>query len=132
MTIGSRRVLREEATAVLAGRLESLPKNIREKTRIPLGSFQGLRFGMILDPRWAPEVYLEGKITRIDTLSREHHGPRAVLNALDRLAKSYVDESARIKQNLSIAKSQLRDYQVCLDKAFPHDSSLSHLTELRD
>ena len=130
--IGNRRFNREEAGSALAGQLDALPKNIREKTRVPIGTYRGLGFGMILHPQWAPEVYLEGVTTRIDTLSREHHGPRAVLNALDRLAKSYPDESARTKQSLSIAESQLRDYQVSLDKPFLHDSYLSELTDLRD
>ncbi len=56
---------------------------------MPLGTYRGLRFGMVLNPQWSPEVYLEGATTRLDTLSRDHHGPRAVLNALDRLASAY-------------------------------------------
>jgi hypothetical protein len=71
-------------------------------------------------------------MTRLDTLSRDHHGPRAVLNALDRLASAYGSEIARAKQDLSIAESQLRDYQARLGKPFSHDAYLTELTGLRD
>jgi hypothetical protein len=77
-------------------------------------------------------VYLEGATTRLDTLSRDHHGPRAVLNALERLVGAYGSESARVRQDLSIAESQLRDYQARLGKPFLHDAYLSELTSLRD
>jgi hypothetical protein len=130
--IGERRVLREGVAAVLAGQLETIPKNVREKTRVPFGTYRGLRFGMVLHPQWSPEVYLEGATTRLDTLSRDHHGPRAVLNALDRLATAYPSEIARVRQDLAIAESQLRDYQANLGKPFAHDAYLSELTALRD
>ena len=131
-TIGDRSFGRDDALAVLARELDALPTNIRKKTRIPLGTYRGLRFGMVLDPAWSPEVYLEGTTTRIDTLSRDHHGPRAVLNALDRLAKGYATEIARIKQDLAIADSQLRDHTSLLDKPFTHDAYLDELTTLRN
>ena len=130
--IGKRRFSREDTTAALAEQLDSLPNNVREKTRIPLGTYRGLRFGMVLHPQWSPEVYLEGATTRLDTLSRDHHGPRAVMNALERLVGAYGSDSARVRQDLSIAESQLRDYQASLGKPFPHEAYLSELTGLRD
>jgi hypothetical protein len=130
--IGKRRIAREDTAAALAGQLDALPTNIREKTRVPLGTYRGLRFGMVLNPQWSPEVYLEGATTRLDTLSRDHHGPRAVLNALERLATAYSSECVRAKQDLSIAESQLRDFQARLGKPFLHDAYLSELTSLRD
>jgi hypothetical protein len=116
----------------LAAQLDALPTNIREKTRVPLGTYRGLRFGIVLNPLWSPEVYLEGAMTQHDTLSRDHHGPRAVLNALDRLVGAYGSEIARVRQELTIAESQLRDYQARLGKPFRHDAYLSELTALRD
>ena len=65
-------------------------------------------------------------------LSREHQGPRAVLNALDRLANGYDSDCARVRQDLAIAEGQLRDYQARLGKPFNHDAYLSDLTNLRD
>ena len=131
ITIGKRRPAREDVGTALAAHLDALPTNIREKTRVPLGTYRGLRFGMVLNPQWSPEVYLEGEMTRHDTLSRDHHGPRAVLNALDRLVGAYASEIARVRQELTIAESQLRDYQVSLGKPFLHDAYLSELTALR-
>ena len=132
ISIGSRPCAREDVSAILAGKLDSLPLNVRETTRVPLGIYRGLRFGIVLNPQFPPDVYLEGAITRHSTLSREHQGPRAVLNALERLAGGYGPEGDRVRQDLAIAESQLRDYQASLGKTFAHESYLSELTALRD
>src|SRR5205814_978048 len=63
---------------------------------------------------------------------REHQGPRAVLNAVERLASAYGSECTRLRHDLAIAESQLRDYQARLGKPFRHDAYLSELTTLRD
>jgi hypothetical protein len=77
-------------------------------------------------------VYLEGKVTRQDSLSREHQGPRAVLNAVERLAKGYRVESDRTRQDLDIAQAQLRDYQVKVGRPLSHAGYLDQLVALRD
>src|SRR5271157_80862 len=132
ITIGGRAYPGEDIPEILGGKLDALPKNVRETTRIPLGNYRGLKFGLVLHSRFPPDVYLEGAITRQSTLSREHQGPRAVLNAVERLAKAYGSECDRVRQDLAIAESQLRDYQARLGKPFPHDAYLSELTSLRD
>ena len=132
ITIGNRTYPREDIPEILGGKLDALPKNVRETTRVPLGIYRGLRFGMVLHPQFPPDVYLEGATTRQSMLSREHQGPRAVLNALERLANAYGSECDRVRQDLSIAESQLRDYQARLGKPFLHDAYLSELTGLRD
>jgi N12 class adenine-specific DNA methylase len=130
--IGRKACLREDVPAVLAGQLDSLPHNVRETTRIPLGIYHGLHFGIVLHSHFPPDVYLEGAVTRQSGLSREHQGPRAVLNALERVANAYGSECVRVRQDLAIAESQLRDYQSRLGKPFLHDAYLSELTGLRD
>jgi len=55
-----------------------------------------------------------------------------VLNALERIAGGYAAETVRVRQDLSIAESQLRDYQGRLGQPFPHEVYLSELTGLRD
>jgi N12 class adenine-specific DNA methylase len=132
ITIGGRAVAGQDAVAALGARLETLPRQVSEPQRIALGTYRGLRFDMALHPEWRPEVYLEGAITRKDTLSREHQGPRAVLNALERLARGYGTERDRTRQDLELAETQLRDYQARLGRPFPHDSYLTQLTALRD
>jgi hypothetical protein len=131
-TIGKRAWSREDAPAVLADQLDRLPRNVRETTRLPIGTFRGLRFGLILHPQFPPDVFLEGAITRLSTLSRDHQGPRAVLNALERLATGYGSECVRVRQDLAIAESQLRDYRERLGKPFAHEHYLSEMTNLRD
>jgi hypothetical protein len=86
----------------------------------------------VLHPNYAPELYLEGAATRQTMLSREHHGPRAILNALERLATSYGAPCVSVRQDLAIAEAQLRDYQSRLGAPFLHDAYLSQLTTLRD
>ena len=132
ITIAGRACLRDEVTAILAGQLDSLPLSVRETTRMPLGIYRGLRFGIILHSDVPPDVYLDGAITRASSLSREHQGPRAVLNAVERLITGYGPECDRIRQDLAIAESQLRDYQARLGAPFLHDGYLAELTALRD
>jgi hypothetical protein len=130
--IGRKACLREDVPAVLAAQLDALPLLVRETTRIPLGIYRGLRFGIVLHSQFPPDIYLEGAVTRQSGLSREHQGPRAVLNALERVANAYGSECVRVRQDLSIAESQLRDYQARLGKPFLHDAYLSELIALRD
>jgi N12 class adenine-specific DNA methylase/trans-aconitate methyltransferase len=132
VTIGGRTYPRNDIPDILGGKLDALPKSVRETTRVPLGNYRGLGFGIVLHSQFAPEVYLEGASTRLATLSRDHHGPRAVLNALERLADGYGSECDRVQRDHQIAQSQLRDYQARLGKPFPHDAYLAELTTLRD
>ncbi|HEX3152335.1 MAG TPA: DEAD/DEAH box helicase family protein [Gemmataceae bacterium] len=132
ISIGGRTYSREDAVAALGSQLDSLLRNIREARRVPLGTYRGLRFGMALHPQFTPDVYLEGAATRQSMLSREHQGPRAVLNAVERLATAYESECDRVRQDLAIAEPQLRDYQARLGKPFLHDAVLSELASLRD
>src|SRR5437762_44389 len=96
---------REDAPGVLASQLEALPRNVRETRRVPLGVHRGLRFGLVLHTHFPPDVYLEGAATRQSMLSREHQGPRAVLNAMERLANAYGSECDRVRQDLGIAEA---------------------------
>jgi N12 class adenine-specific DNA methylase len=132
VTISNRAWSRDDTPGALAEQLDRLPNNVRETSGIPLGVYRGLRFGMVLHPQFPPDVYLQGAATRQTNLSRDHQGPRAVLNALDRLARDYPSECERVRQNLAIAEAQLRDYQARLGKPFTHEAYLSELTELRD
>ena len=132
ITLGQRTLLRDEVLAALGACLDGLPLHVLETRRVPLGVYRGLRFGLLLHPLGPPDVYLEGKATRQSQLSRDHHGPRAVLNALERLAGGYRFECERVQQDLAVTKSQLHDYQARLGQPFAHDAYLSKLTALRD
>src|SRR5205807_4206857 len=55
VTIGSHRCSREDAPTILASLLDSLPLNVREPSRVPLGVYRGLRFGLVLHPQFAPD-----------------------------------------------------------------------------
>ncbi len=130
--IGERKCLPDEVLAVLEKRLDDLPLTVRQPTRVPLGMYRGLSFGVVVRDLKPLEVYVEGTATRQTSLSREHQGPRAVLNAVERLVEGYGPEADRTRQDLTIAESQLRDYQARLGAPFHHDGYHSELTVLRD
>src|SRR5262249_39239403 len=132
ITVGSRTYSREDAPGTLGSELDSLPRHVRETRRVPLGIYRGLCFGVVLNPHFPPDVYLEGAARRQSMLSREHHGPRAILNAVERLANAYGSECSRVRQDLAIAESQLRDYRERVGKPFAHEAYLSELSTLRE
>jgi hypothetical protein len=100
--------------------------------RYPLGAYRGLIFGIVINPIGAPDAFLQGAATRHAPLSRDSHGPRAVLNALERLAGTYETQAATARSDLGIAEGRLRDHTARLGKSFAHDAYLSELTRLRD
>jgi N12 class adenine-specific DNA methylase/SAM-dependent methyltransferase len=132
LTIGGRACHRDDLMAILGKSLNSLPDRVSTTRRYPIGTFRGLSFGLVQHPNGAADVFLEGAATRHGMLSRDAHGPRAVLNALERLAVTYGSQCDTTRQELAIAEGQLRDYQSRLGAPFPHDAYLAELSQLRD
>jgi hypothetical protein len=99
---------------------------------VPLGVYRRLKFGLVLHPQFAPDAYLAGAGTRQSMPSRDHHGPRAVMNAVERLASGNPDECKRTRENLAVAEGQERDYRERLGIPFQHMAYLTELTALRD
>ncbi|HKQ48589.1 MAG TPA: DEAD/DEAH box helicase family protein [Phycisphaerae bacterium] len=132
VTIYRREYAKDEAVAALGAQLDRLPRDVREEQRFPIGTYRGMRFGLVLHRDFPPDAYIEGETTRYDRLIRGSHGPRAVLNALERLCNAYGNEIAGVKQDHSIAESQLRDYQARIGKPFAHEKYQAELTALRD
>jgi len=121
-----------DAMAALGARLEQLPRQVMATRRIPIGSYRGVTFGMVLRPGYPPDAYLQGKATLSTIFAMQHPGPRAVVNALHRLATEYSEEVASLQQRIAIAEGQLRDYSARLDTPFAHEHYLAELKELRD
>ncbi|WP_437186724.1 DEAD/DEAH box helicase family protein [Planctomicrobium sp. SH668] len=132
VTIGGKAVHRDDLIPTITDKLESLPALLNQPTKIPFGTYHGLEFGLIVDPEFSPDVYLQGQLIRKTRLSKDHQGPRAVLNAIERLASGYGKECDQLRQDLTIAQTQLRDYQSRLGKPFTLETYLSELTTLRD
>jgi len=132
IALGGREIHHDDVLGFLGKRLDALPEGILKTAQFPLGVYRGLRFGVVLHPNSAPEVVLDGVTTRQAPLSREHHGPRAVLNALERLAGTYEARRDAVEQDLALARGQLRDHEARLGVPFPHDAYLADLTHLRD
>lgn len=132
MMIDGRPCRREDAMDMLANRLKSMPEMVLDTRRYDFGQIHGLKFGMVLRALGAPEVFLEGVTTRQESLSRDHPGPRAVLNAVDRLTDSYQAQCEKTRQDIAFAESQLHDYQARLGTEFTHTAYVAELTQLRD
>jgi N12 class adenine-specific DNA methylase/predicted RNA methylase len=132
LAVGDRAYRSDDALAALGRRLDGLPDTVRETRRFPLGRYRGLAFGLVRHPGGATEVFLDGAATRHGMLSRDHRGPRAVLNAVERLAGSYEDQCDATAAELAIAQAQHRDHEARLGRPFAHDAYLAELTALRD
>jgi N12 class adenine-specific DNA methylase len=132
VVIGGRACLRDDVAAVLTNRLDSLPALISQPKHFDLGRYRGLDFGIVLHPNSSPEIYLNGATVRYASLSRDHQGPRAVLNALERLAQGYGEQCEKTAEDLTLAQGQLRDYEARLGQPFVHEAYQSELMALRD
>jgi hypothetical protein len=104
---------------------------VYETRNVPLGLVCGLHFGLVQHPQGAPEVYIEGTLTRYAPLARDVHGPRAILNAVERLIGSAEAERDKATRDLAIARGQRRDYEARLGAGFAHATYLEALTTLR-
>lgn len=131
LVIGGRKIHREDEVDALAGRLEALPEKVQEHRRVPLGKFHGLEFGLVLHPNYTPEAYLQGQGYR-DTMLARNAGPRAILNALTRLVDDYPHACKETRQELTVAETQLADYETRVGKPFEQESDMTHLAALRD
>ena len=131
VTIGTRPSNRHDALEALAAPLRALPVLVYETHTVALGLTRGLRFGLVQHPQGAPEVYVEGALKRSAPLARDVHGPRAILNAVERLIGSAAAERDKARRDLEIAQGQLRDYEARLGAGFPHATYLEALTGLR-
>jgi hypothetical protein len=86
----------------------------------------------VLHPQGVPEVSLAGALTRYTQLSRDFHGARAILNAVERLIGSLQTEQEKTVRDLIIAQGQLRDYEARLGAGFAHAGYLEELRGFRN
>ena len=70
-----------------------------------LGSYHGLTFGVERQPGGSADIFLEGQALRTTPLSKESQWPRAVMNALSRLAASYGERCESLEQELFLLQT---------------------------
>src|SRR6202034_3893014 len=70
-------------------RLGQMPERVEKSYHTRLGTYRGLECGIILHPLGGTEVYLDGAVRCREQLIRDNPGPRAVLNALERVVDGY-------------------------------------------
>jgi N12 class adenine-specific DNA methylase len=132
ITIGERRYNREDAPEALTLKLKTLPALVPQTHMVPLGICRGLTFGLVLHPQSVPEVYVAGALTRYAQLSRDFHGSRAILNAVERIIGNAQAEQEKTVRDLGIAQGQLRDYEARLGAGFAHTGYVEELMGLRN
>ena len=132
VTLGGQACPRDKLMSVLGACLERHPAEVGETRRFPLGTMRGLEFGLVRFRYSSPEVYLEGAGVRRSPLSRESQGPRAVLNALERLFSGYELRGEELRRDLTLAEGKLRDFEARLGGTFPHERYIEELSALRD
>ena len=69
---------------------------------------------------------------RTARLPSENAGPRAVLNALDRIADNYAKTREDAERDLALAEKQLQDYENREEVPFIHGQYVEILAETRD
>jgi N12 class adenine-specific DNA methylase len=119
----------DDASTALARVLEGIPEN--SDRRFLLGKYRGITFG--IEYRWNnADVYLSGETEQRTQLSKESRGPKAVLNALNRITASYDERIESNAKELELSRTQLGDYEVRLGRPYTHSGYLDELTSLRD
>jgi N12 class adenine-specific DNA methylase len=131
VTLGGRTLSGDDAVIGLSDRLDSLPLNVSESRYVDLGAYRGLKFGVVLHPLSHPGIYLQGDAVRHADIRRDARG-LAILNALRRLADGYVGAAESAGQELTVAESQLRDFESRHGAAFSHEVYLKELSALRE
>jgi hypothetical protein len=131
VTLSGRTLHGDDAVIALSDRLDSLPLSVSESRYVDLGTYRGLKFGVVLHPMSHPDLYLQGDAVRYADIRRDARG-LAVLNALRRLAEGYDGVAQSTRQELTIAESQLRDFQSRLGAPFAHEAYLKELSTLRE
>lgn len=127
--IGGKGYTPDDAMTPLGRVLEGIPET--SDRRFPLGKYRGLTFG--IEYRWNnADIYLIGESELRAQLSKESRGPRAVLNALGRIAASYDERIESNMKELELSRTQLHDYEARLGTPFTHAGYLEKLTTLRD
>ena len=116
----------------VAKRLNTLPEKVSEARRYRFGTYRGLEYGLVLHSLGGLDAYVEGVVTRKTQMLRDNPGPRAVLNAVERLVDGYAGEIERVSQDKAVADGQVRDFEERVGKPFQHSEYMSQLTDLRD
>ena len=132
LIIGGRACHRDDELAILGRSLDALPDRPREFTRVPIGAIAASPSAWSCTPTAPPKYSSKARRSRHGLLSRDHRGPRAVMNAIDRLAGTYDGQCDTTAQDLAIARTQLRDHEARIGRPFAHDAYLAELTSLRD
>jgi hypothetical protein len=68
----------------------------------------------------------------MELLSNDHQGPRALLDAANRLINSFEDQHQRTTAAIELAKKQHHDCQQRVGISFEFDEYVKELSQLRD
>ncbi|MCA9194596.1 MAG: DEAD/DEAH box helicase family protein [Planctomycetales bacterium] len=132
IVIDGQPVLKDQLQETIAKKLAYIPDEVMQARQFELGTFHGLKFGIQVTGYGTRDVYLQGSGFRCESLSREYAGPRAVLNAINRMVDTYALRIDDTRSALALAEQQLADYRERIDVPFAMDGYIEQLRELRD
>ncbi len=112
-------------------KLNSIPAEVSQTRPFKLGTYRGLEYGIIVHQLGHTDAYVKGQVSRLATM-RDNPGPRAVLNAAERLIDGYGAERDDVRADVAVKQGQLRDFEARLGATFAHSDYQSKLTDLRD
>lgn len=115
----------------IGNKLNSIPAEVSQARPFKLGTYHGLEYGIIVHPLGHTDAYVKGHISRLTTL-RDNPGPRAILNAAERLIDGYSSERDDVRADIAVKEGQLRDYQSRIGAEFSYSGYMNQLTDLRD
>ncbi|OWK39469.1 DEAD/DEAH box helicase family protein [Fimbriiglobus ruber] len=131
-TVAASKGMTPGTEAALGQALTQIPDEVDRRRVFPIGEYRGLAFGLERHPGGSADVYLEGRGYRTAPLSRESQGPRAVMNALNRIATTYDERIEATGKELVVVRGQLGDYEARLGRVFAHSGYMEELSGLRD
>ncbi len=130
--IQGQRILSDDLFRALDDALLRIPERTQSIRHFALGKYHGLEFGIQVTPYGSKDVYVKGATTRLADTARDSLGPKAVMNALERIASSYQQRITMTEKDLQLCKQQLTDYRSRKDSVFANDAYMQELRVLRD
>lgn len=130
--IDGQSLIRDNVTDRLAERLARIPERVSQAREFAIGKHRGVEFGIAVTAFGSRDVYLKGAGCRSESVSRDHAGPRAILNAVARIVNSFDSRMDETRRDLALAEQQLADYRERLGVEFANGDYIAELKDLRD
>lgn len=132
LKIGGRAHHPSDVNELLGNRLKSFSARQPRSRKLTLGTKCGLRFGVTADTDSRVSVFVDGATSMTRRLAGGTPGPRAVLNALDRIIEELPQRAEKVRVDIAQARKHLEDYRDRVGTPFEYEAYFSELSSLRN